>query len=177
MNLRSERQSGWSSDAGGGPVCPIFRVFLCPLSRFDRACDATETCYQYIDCRLMCILLSIAWIGVSHTDAAFVDFQVTLRSALVEPELLSPVSKDESALKKLHQLVEDVSSADEGRARVQRVLGYAKKIPRLPADAKVPENRVMGCTSQVVPIPFPKYHVMQRGLSELFTLPNSFLVN
>lgn len=74
---------------------------------------------------------------------------VTLRSALVEPELLSPVSKDESALKKLHQLVEDVSSADEGRARVQRVLGYAKKIPRLPADAKVPENRVMGCTSQV----------------------------
>lgn len=67
----------------------------------------------------------------------------------MEPELLTQVSKDRSALRKLQQLVENVSSSGEGRVRIQRVLDRAKMMPRLPTNAKVSENRVMGCTSQV----------------------------
>ncbi|KAG0601934.1 hypothetical protein M758_11G149000 [Ceratodon purpureus] len=72
-----------------------------------------------------------------------------IRSALVEPELLAPIGNEESGVRKLQQLVEEVSKSGDGRARVQRVLDHAMKMPRLPAEAKVSENRVMGCTSQV----------------------------
>lgn len=75
--------------------------------------------------------------------------QGAIRSALVEPELLAPIGNEQSGVKKLQQLVEEVSKSGDGRARVQRVLDHAMKMPRLPAEAKVSENRVMGCTSQV----------------------------
>jgi sulfur transfer protein SufE len=68
----------------------------------------------------------------------------------VEPELLAPIGNEESGVQKLQQLVEEVAKAGDGRARVRRVLDHATKMPRLPAKAKVAENRVMGCTSQVV---------------------------
>lgn len=140
MNLCFECQLGWLFDVGGGFVCFIFCVFFCFFFCFDRVCDVIEICYQYIDCRLMCILLSIVWIGVLYIDVVFVDFQVILCSVLVELEFLLFVSKDESVLKKLYQFVEDVLSVDEGCVCVQCVLGYVKKIFWLFVDVKVLEN-------------------------------------
>jgi len=67
----------------------------------------------------------------------------------VEPELLTPISKGENGLPKLQRLVEEVARSGDGRMRLQLILEYATKMPRLPADAKVGENRVMGCTAQV----------------------------
>lgn len=86
-------------------------------------------------------------------------FQGIVRSALIEPELLTPVGNEESGIKKLQQLVEDVSKCGEGRARLRRVLDRAAKMPRLPAEVKVSDNRVMGCTSQVVTDLFLKPNV------------------
>lgn len=71
------------------------------------------------------------------------------RNALVEPELLTPIGNEESGVKKLQRLAEEVGKSGDGRERVQRVLDHAMKTPRLPVEAKVSENRVMGCTSQV----------------------------
>jgi quinolinate synthase len=72
-----------------------------------------------------------------------------VRSALVEPELVAPMSKEENGLQKLQRLVEEVGQSGDGRARLQRLLSHANKMPHLPSDARVSENRVMGCTSQV----------------------------
>lgn len=87
--------------------------------------------------------------GVYRFPCQFGCVQGVIRSALVEPELLTPISKEENGLPKLQQLVAEVARPGDGRARLQRVLDHATKIPRLPTDAKVSENRVMGCTSQV----------------------------
>lgn len=76
--------------------------------------------------------------------------QGVTRNALVEPELLTPIGNEESGVKKLQRLAEEVGKSGDGRERVQRVLDHAMKTPRLPVEAKVSENRVMGCTSQVV---------------------------
>lgn len=57
---------------------------------------------------------------------------------------------EDSGLEKLHQMVQDVSSVSDTRARIQIIMELATQLPRLPAEAKVSANRVMGCTSQVI---------------------------
>lgn len=71
------------------------------------------------------------------------------RSALVEPELMQASTAEDSGLEKLHQMVKNVSSVGDTRARIQIIMELAAQLPRLPTEAKVSANRVMGCTSQV----------------------------
>lgn len=75
--------------------------------------------------------------------------QSSPRSALVEPELMQASTAEDSGLEKLHQMVKNVSSVGDTRARIQIIMELAAQLPRLPREAKVSANRVMGCTSQV----------------------------
>ncbi len=50
---------------------------------------------------------------------------------------------------KLNRIVEKLQRASSPRKRHEVLLSYAKRLPELPESAKIPDNKVPGCTSQV----------------------------
>lgn len=50
---------------------------------------------------------------------------------------------------KLNRIVEKLQRASSPRKRHEVLLSYAKRLPQLPESAKIPDNKVPGCTSQV----------------------------
>lgn len=50
---------------------------------------------------------------------------------------------------KLERIVQGFQRHSDVKKRYEQLLWYAKKLPPFPEEAKVPENRVPGCVSQV----------------------------
>ena len=50
---------------------------------------------------------------------------------------------------KLAKIVERFKRRSNPKQKYEQLLWYAKKLPPLPEDAKIPENKVSGCVSQV----------------------------
>ncbi|KAG2321941.1 hypothetical protein Bca52824_015154 [Brassica carinata] len=72
------------------------------------------------------------------------DFPVSFATAFVEAPLGTTTSAD-----KLHLLVSEFRSLTEPIDRVKRLLSYATALAPLEDSARVPANRVTGCTTQV----------------------------
>ena len=50
---------------------------------------------------------------------------------------------------KLERIVERFKRRSNPKQRYEQLLWYAKKLPEMPAESKIPENKVQGCVSQV----------------------------
>ena len=50
---------------------------------------------------------------------------------------------------KLDRIVERFKSRSNPKQRYEQLLWYAKKLPGMPEESKIPENKVNGCVSQV----------------------------
>jgi len=67
----------------------------------------------------------------------------------------------------LAQIVQRFQRQTEPKRRYELLIGYAKRLPELPAAARTPENRVVGCVSQVyVTATFEGGRVYFRGDSD-----------
>ncbi len=60
-----------------------------------------------------------------------------------------PLSLTMTTPEKLNRIVEKLQRASSPRKRHEVLLSYAKRLPQLPDSAKIPDNKVPGCTSQV----------------------------
>lgn len=50
---------------------------------------------------------------------------------------------------KLERIVERFKRRSNPKQRYEQLLWYAKKLPEMPEESKIPENKVNGCVSQV----------------------------
>lgn len=84
----------------------------------------------------------------SGSDRSKVERNCGARCAVADKGSALVVQGEHKGVTGVEQLVGELMAWD-GRARLQKVLELAARLPRLPASQRTAENRVLGCTAQV----------------------------
>jgi cysteine desulfuration protein SufE len=76
-------------------------------------------------------------------------------------------SSNNSLPANLERIVDRFKRRSNDKQRYEQLLWYAKKLPELPEEAKIPENKVSGCVSQVyITADYQDGKVLYRGDSD-----------
>ncbi|XP_045815325.1 sufE-like protein 2, chloroplastic [Trifolium pratense] len=85
----------------------------------------------------------------SKLNAAVTPKQIQLKLSVNPPLTASSSSSSRGVTDKLNNLASEFASLTEPIDRVKRLLHYASLLPPLDKSERVPENRVLGCSTEV----------------------------